>query len=264
MAFPALVDQGEKAGLRLFDAPQTAAAVHRGGVRRLAQLALARELRSIVESWPEANRLHLFFAGRGMGPTWRGELQTLLAEAAVLGASEAPRLAAEFEGLLKAARTRLGPAAQQVAAWLGPCVEEWRATQKALEGLRLPAARFVVDDVRRQLEELVPAGFLLTTPREWLEQLPRYLKAARVRLEKAPRRLPADQKLLTEFMGKAERFRTLMVRRGSEGALDVEATRYRWWLEEWRVSLFAQELKTAVPVSPQRLDKQWELVVAER
>ena len=117
-----------------------------------------------------------------------------------------------------------------------------------------------MDDIRGQLAALLPPGFLTATPWRWLAHYPRYLKAISLRLNKLAGGLPRDrqnQELIASRWA-AYQQRAEEHRRG--GADDPELVQFRWMIEELRVSLFAQELGVSVPVSPQRLDKQWSRV----
>jgi ATP-dependent helicase HrpA len=109
--------------------------------------------------------------------------------------------------------------------------------------------------MRAQLAWLVPAGFLLTTPWERLKELPRYLQALEQRLEKLqldPRR---DAQLTAEVAPLEARYRERV--KAERGLLPPGEDSFRWLLEELRVSLFAQQLKTRVPVSARRLADAW-------
>jgi ATP-dependent helicase HrpA len=116
-------------------------------------------------------------------------------------------------------------------------------------------------DVRRQLAALLPRGFVISTPPEWLAHLPRFLRAIRVRLEKL--RDSGYQRDLAGLVQIGPMFQQYLERRVEHqkaGLVDPELEKYRWMLEELRVSLFAQELKTSMPISVKRLDRQWALV----
>ena len=132
---------------------------------------------------------------------------------------------------------------------------------KKLKGKIPLALAFIYSDIRFQLENLVYVGFLHQSGREWLQELPRYLKAILLRLEKAGLNRGREQlwsdelnQLWQKYQTKAEQ---LEQREGSAAALAP----YRWMLEEYRVSLFAQQLGTKVPVSAKRLDKLWSELV---
>jgi ATP-dependent helicase HrpA len=115
-------------------------------------------------------------------------------------------------------------------------------------------------DVEAQLAMLVYPGFISATPVRWFGRLPVYLRAARRRLQKLPGAPVRDRSRETTLAPWLARWREI----AGDDAATPERIAYRWLLEEFRVSLFAQELGTAVPVSPARLEKQWAKVVAER
>jgi ATP-dependent helicase HrpA len=116
--------------------------------------------------------------------------------------------------------------------------------------------------VRAQLAHLAPPGLLLRAPRERLAQLPRYLRAIQIRLNRLPNGPQKDQAkaqqvlpFWNDWLSNHERLRARGV-----PAEDLEA--FRWLVEEYRVSIFAPELRTAVPVSPQRLSEQWKALAS--
>ncbi|MGE0607111.1 MAG: ATP-dependent RNA helicase HrpA [Pirellulales bacterium] len=258
--FPALVDRGESVSLRLLDSAEAANESTRGGLRRLFSLAAARDLKSQVQHLPQLDRMLLHAATVGDAASLRQQLAALLADRALFGTPAAglPRNAADFELLLKLGRRQLGMAVQDVANLLGPLWQAYHEARLKLEQTTLAALRYATDDIRQQLHELTPSGFLLATPWPWLVHYPRYLKAIRLRLEKASSgRLAQDQKHAESLLPKVAQYRQRAARLREHGYADAELETYRWMLEEFRVSLFAQELGTSQPVSPQRLDKQW-------
>jgi ATP-dependent helicase HrpA len=119
-----------------------------------------------------------------------------------------------------------------------------------------------VSDIREQLLHLIPQHFLLTTPWEWLQHLPRYLAAMRQRLEKleagGPDIADRDMKLTAEVIPYWNNYLHRKNRQAEVGLVDEHLALFRWMIEEYRVHLFAQELGVSMPVSPKRLQKQWE------
>ncbi len=115
-------------------------------------------------------------------------------------------------------------------------------------------------DLKFQLENLVYPGFLVATPPEWLEHFGRYFEAAAIRLEKMPRELGREREFLHTIEPLWSRYARKRDEQQRQGVRDPELVSYRWMLEEFRVSFFAQQLGTSVPVSVQRLDRQWEKV----
>ena len=167
--------------------------------------------------------------------------------------SRCPADAAAFARRLEEGRGRLTLIAGEVARAAGAVLAEWVAAQKKLKDARPP--RDVADDIAAQLERLVPKRFLVETPWVRLAHLPRYLKAIVLRLDKLRADPARDASRLAELRPLEQRhLRKLAERRGSR---DPKLDEFRWWLEELRVSLFAQELKTPQPVSAKRLEKIW-------
>jgi ATP-dependent helicase HrpA len=169
----------------------------------------------------------------------------------------AVRTRAEFDARLQRGRGDVVTAAQAPA----------RALLEALDLRRQLAARLDmapaswaagVADVRSQLEALVHPGFLADTPVAQLVELPRYLRAIDVRLDKLRDGPARDAALMAQVGPRWERWRALPeeLRRDAEPGSDL--ARYRWLVEELRVSLFAQTLGVRERVSPQRLDRLWE------
>lgn len=143
----------------------------------------------------------------------------------------------------------------------GEILERHHRVRKQLSGNMLPAMLAAMKDVDQQLKTLVRPGFVSATPVDWLQHFPRYLQAVELRLERIahnPARDRAAQAVLAPQMARQEE---LQAEYGD--ALHAllrkmpELGQWRWMLEELRVSLFAQELKTALPVSEKRVEEQW-------
>jgi ATP-dependent helicase HrpA len=118
-------------------------------------------------------------------------------------------------------------------------------------------ARANYDDLREQLGELVHPGFVREVDKAHLSHYPRYLKAMRLRAERLRQDATRDQARMLTVRGYWREYLKLRAERGGE---DAELAELRWLIEELRVSLFAQELKTAEPVSPKKLNKVLELM----
>jgi ATP-dependent helicase HrpA len=141
-----------------------------------------------------------------------------------------------------------------VARLAGTVLAEWSAAQRKLKDSRVP--RELADDISAQLQRLVGKRFLAQTDWGALQHLPRYLKAVQLRLDKWRGDPARDAARLAELRPLEQRY----WRRVAElkGAPHARMDEYRWLLEELRVSLFAQELRTPQPVSAKRLQKVWD------
>src|SRR5581483_9697670 len=152
-------------------------------------------------------------------------------------------------------------AANEITQIVIDTLNEYSAVQKLMELPYAPAWRDAYVDIRRQLSRVVPRGFVIKTPSQWLPQLPRFVRAIRVRIEKL--RDSGFNRDLAGLVQVGPMFQQYLERRldhEQRGVIDPELEKFRWMLEELRVSLFAQELKTSIPISVQRLDRQWTLV----
>ena len=133
-------------------------------------------------------------------------------------------------------------------------VQEAAAIPKKLNGLRSFSG--TVADVEQQLQRLFPARFIVETPPSQLAHYPRYLKAIATRLDKLKSDPARDAARISEVLP----LQTALLREvaARKGVSDPRLDEFRWLLEELRVSLFAQELRTPMPVSAKRLTKAWE------
>src|SRR5690606_32325930 len=147
---------------------------------------------------------------------------------------------------------------QQGARRAGSVLTEYAAAARKLKDARPP--RDVADDVAGQLQRLMPKRFVAQTPYTQLQHFPRYLKAITLRLDKLKGDPARDAQRLTELRPLDQRY----TRRLAElkGVLDARTDEFRWLLEELRVSLFAQELRTPQLVSINRLEKAWAQITA--
>jgi ATP-dependent helicase HrpA len=253
VGFPALVDRDTHVELEVFDEPAVAAARHRAGLVRLFALQLREPQRHLERSLPEfAKAAVLYMAQGGTADALRRQIVDVAIERAFL-AGPLPADAAAFARRLEEGRPRFVLIAQEVARLASAILAEAAAAQRKLKDARV--APEVADDVAAQLARLVPKSFLRSTPWERLQQLPRYLKAVQLRLDKWRSDPARDRARMDELRPLEQRY----LRRLAElkGAPHERLDEFRWLLEELRVGLFAQELRTPQPVSTKRLEKAW-------
>lgn len=255
--YPALEDQQDSVAIRLFDTAQAAQRAHRGGVRRLLQLALKAQLKQLEKSLPGFNQYALPLRQLLPPEQLRTALLAAIADRAFIGDDALPRGATEFAEQLKRARTRLPAVAASSAQLAQAIATAYQALQQKLGSLPGSMAR-VQQEVRQQLAELLPPDFLTATPWAQLQHLPRYLEAMVRRLEKYPGSVERDARHAQTVARWWQRWQeTIAARRKAGLEIDPALADFRWWIEELRVSLFAQELKTPFAVSDKRLEKRW-------
>ena len=276
--YPSLVDRGENVSLRLADSAERAAFDTRLGLRRLFVIAASKELKKQVQHLPELGKWQMLMATLPDKGKLSQMLIELIAERAFFGsktgtlarpesankatgksAHPTPQTKSQFQDRVRAAKAQIPAAVQEVLELIGPLLSAYTVARQAIAGCRLPFAQTAVADCREQLARLTEAGFLTTTAWDWLQQFPRYFQGIAVRLKKiAAAGQVRDQRAMTDI---EPRWRKLLARLDSakkSGRHDPELATCHWMLEELRVSQFAQELRTAIPISPQRWDKQWE------
>ncbi|WP_394552749.1 ATP-dependent RNA helicase HrpA [Agromyces sp. MMS24-JH15] len=256
-AYPAIVDDGASVSLRLLATADERDRATRRGIRRLLVIATPSPVAYVQEHLSNDEKLALASSAYA-GP--RALLDDCLAAVvdAELRAHHPDglvRTRAEFDAVRDAVSAvvmdRMFEVVALVARILKLAGEADRAIAKAASlALMAPLA-----DARAQLEALVPNGFVSTTGLDRLRHLPRYLEGIVVRVRRMQENPGRDRQSTTEF----EAARTAYERAGGSVPIDPEASaalvRVRWMLEELRVGLYAQELRTAETVSPQRIAK---------
>jgi ATP-dependent helicase HrpA len=257
VGFPALIDRSTHVEVEVFDEPAVAAAKHRTGLRRLFALQIRDALKYLDKNLPDARQLEIAYMPLGTAAELREQIIDVALDRAFL-MDPLPHDAASFARRLEEGRGRLTLIANEIARSAGAVLTEHSAALRKVKDARPP--KEVADDVGAQLARLVPKRFLVETPWPQLAHLPRYLKAVTLRLEKLRSDPARDAQRLAELRPLEQRFwRQLAERRGVQ---DARLEEFRWLLEELRVSLFAQELRTPQPVSVRRLEKAWAQVAA--
>jgi ATP-dependent helicase HrpA len=273
LGYPAIVDEGAPSAkkgrgppahtvaLRVFDTPEAADDATRLGLARLGIRRLKTDLKFDDRAIPNFQTTALWYAPLGDGAQLRDEIMMLIADRLFVGDRKHPRTFAEFTARIDEAWNRLSPVVQEVAPLAEQIFTRFSAVSSRLDDRHPPAWERAVRDMRAQLSSMVHAHTLTRTPYRWLRGAPRFLRGIEVRLDRL-RGGGVDRD--TQAMIEVHRWQRMLAERATkhqhEGIVDPELVEFRWLHEEFRVSVFAQELKTSVPVSPKRLEKAWERV----
>ncbi|CKK77803.1 DUF3418 domain-containing protein [Neisseria meningitidis] len=247
--------QKEKDGriaLRLCDTTKAAEQAHRQGVIELMKLQLKEQVKDLnkgIQGFTQAAMLlkHI------NADTLRDDLTQAVCDRAFIGEDELPRNEKAFKEQIKRARSRLPAVKEALSRYL----QETAAAYAELNGKlgKHPLTHLL----RLRLQTLLAAGFATRTPWAQWPRLPIYLKAMTLRLEKYssnPARDAAREADIQELEQMWQEKNDGLVKQGLPVSDDLTA--FKWMIEELRVSLFAQELKTPYPVSVKRLLKEWE------
>ncbi|MFN9993747.1 MAG: DUF3418 domain-containing protein, partial [Phycisphaerales bacterium] len=262
-AFPALVDMKSSVSIKLFDTRAAADESMRFGLRRLCMLASDSDFKKYTQFLPAADRLAMRYAPLGDVSEFKPLLREVIADRAFLyddtgplPDARLPRDSDAFDALVYSGLSRLGRAMDDVVETVEAILNGVYAVRASF-GDRPPVAWTpVIADIASQLDSLLPKGFLAITPFERLKHFPRYLAAIQRRVAKlSGDGLSKDLRKMAE-LDPYKRFHAEIVKNEPQRAReDAALHRLGWMIEEFRVSLFAQELKTPVPVSAKRLDE---------
>ncbi|MPS47981.1 ATP-dependent RNA helicase HrpA [Methylobacillus sp.] len=259
--YPALEDNGDSVAIKLFDTELAARQSHRTGVRRLMRFELKEQMKQLEKGLPGFNQYALQLRSIMSPDELREDMLVAISDRAFIGEDELPRNSQDFMALKARARTRL-PAVVEGAGRLATAI----ATEYTQLTQKLNAAPASLSRVKKELEgqlaRLLPKRFFSATPWDTLQHMPRYIKAMRLRLEKYPGAIERDTRSGQAVQQIWERWEShVQGLRKANQEVPPAVLDYRWLIEELRVSLFAQELKTPFPVSVKRLDKAWEDMV---
>ena len=254
VGFPALHDDGASVSLRPYDTPEEAAKVHRLGLARLFALELSAQVKAI-EKLPGLRELALAFIPYGSEVELKAQLVTATLERCCL-LEPLPADADAFARRCQEAKPRITLVAQELMRLAGQLIAEHATLVKRVAGLK--TFPDVVADINAQVAKLMPKNFLVALPYERIAQIPRYLKAATVRIDKLRTNPSRDAQLMSDWKSLAQPFERDWLAKAKAGVTDPQLEQFRWLLEELRVGLFAQELKTPMPVSVKRLQKIWD------
>jgi len=257
-AYPCLEDEKESVALRLRDNPLDATFSSRRGITRLAMLHLASSVKYLRKALLKGKDLGLTVVSLGK----REAVVDDMIMAAVFDccfAQGLPSTEKQFVAQIAAGKEGITARANELEQLIVDALAQVVAIKKAIKSNKNALAIAVAAaDINHQLEQLISAGFLFDTPPKWLQQYPRYLKAILLRLEKAPGQIQKDKIWTAEIEGLWNQWQQRAQKDGPAALFANEGlVSYRWMLEEYRVSLFAQSLKTLMPVSEKRLKKVW-------
>jgi ATP-dependent helicase HrpA len=256
--YPTLREKGD--GVEVAEAATLvdAEGMLRAGVLKLAILALPEQFKYARKRCSERTELMLLAQGLNNSRPIADALAEKCFVECFLGDGETlPRAAAQFDALLDRHRARFGEVTDRVIEHTAAALRELRNARMKLASIEGATFQALRTDVQAQLQMLVPGDFPASVPAALWPHLPRYFRALTRRLDKAPGNQKRDAELMKQVSPATQayhRLRSLAPRGESHPELD----RLQWMIEEFRVSLFAQDLKAALPVSDKRIADQIE------
>jgi ATP-dependent helicase HrpA len=258
MGYPALVDEGDAVGVKIFDTYNKANREHSAGLMRLFALQLRKECSYITKNMPQSATVELTYNRLPKHPllsykigNYKDDMLMMILHTVFID-SNTIRTQATFEQSLRYNKARLVTVATEAGKLALDIINQYNSIKTALA--RFQVVDSLIKDLNEQLNLLIYAGFIRNTPYENFKCLPRYLKAVQYRLDKYDNNAQKVQELQRYVI----RYWQTVEKQAKKDILIPEHDIFRWALEELRVSLFAQQLKTAYPISAKRMDKLWD------
>nr|WP_205266968.1 ATP-dependent RNA helicase HrpA [Mycolicibacterium sphagni] len=257
--YPALVDAGAGVDVRVFATAAERDAAMKAGVRRLLRLAVPSPVKSLEKALDPRTRLVL-----GANPD--GSLAALLddcADAAVdVLAAKPVWTRTDFAALRDRVSAALASTTQEIVARVQKVLAALQEVELALPDKPVAAQADAVADIRAQLESLVPSHFVTVTGATRLADLTRYLAAISRRLDRLAQAPQADRERMQRVHAVEDAYTALLQALSPTRAAAADIRDIAWQIEEFRVSLWAQQLGTPRPVSEQRIYRAIEAVLA--
>ena len=249
--YPALVDNQDSVSIQLLDDQMLATAQSRKGAARLLMFRTAQQRMAITRLLQQLQKKQALKLPGGMADSCADGLVAVYMEAFNLS-ENIPRDAAAFEACLNTGKAHLLSTADELVRLLEQIYELVFQLNRTLTAVEKNELTYAIKDIREQLAALVFADFMTITPWHWLKQYPRFLKAIELRLQKLPGQIQKDKEGTAAIVDLHNAYLQKVHSSQSNSSLNE----FPWLLQELRVSLFAQTLKTTVPVSIQRLQKK--------
>lgn len=255
--YPALEDNADSVAVKLFDTADEARVNHRKGICRLMRFELKEQMKQLEKSLPNFNQYALLLRNVVSPDELREDMLQTISDRAFIGEDELPRTNDEFMKLKQRARARLPAVTEALTRQVMTIANEYQALVNQQSKMPNTVNR-LKRDCDQQIALLVYKGCFSQTPWEYLQHVPRYLRGLRLRIEKHPSNPDRDGKNAASVGLLWQRWQDKMHALNAAHQTPSQALLdYRWLIEELRVSLFAQELRTPFPVSIKRLDKVW-------
>jgi len=252
--YPALVRKGRQVHLRVLDSRKKAVFATHQAIRQLFVNALPEQIKNLKSSIPDVQNLCLKYADFGRCDDLKQSVINITIDDAFL--YKAVESSNEFSERLAQGRSELHDKSRRWSRLISDILDAYRALKKLMKNPALSQLD-TVTDIQAQLNYLFPADFISVVDQQWLQEYPRYLMAINKRFEKSKTNATRDRQLRIDFSRLWDEYVKRQVTLEKKHIESEQLNHYRWMLEEYRVSLFSQELKTKFPVSEKRLKKFW-------
>ena len=253
-AYPALVSKGKQVDLVALENSKTAASETHKALRQLFINALPEQVKHLKSSIPNIQNLCLKYNDLGRCDDLKQDIVNKTIDDVFL--YDNVQTTAIFKSRLEQGKGNLHEKVKRWSHLLSTILDEYRAIKKVLKNPALTQLD-VVTDIQGQLNHLFVKNFITCIDQQWLQQYPRYLAGIKKRYEKSQTNATRDRQLRIECSKLWDEYMKRQKSLAKQHIESEELDHYRWMLEEYRISLFAQELKTKFPISDKRLKAYW-------
>jgi len=253
--YPALVKDGRQVNLRALENKKIAELETRKALRQFFINAMSEQIKKLKKSIPNIQNLCLRYSEFGSCEALKLDIVNNTIDDIFL--RDCIHTESEFNARLEKGKSECQQKANHWSQLLTIILDEYRAIKKLMKNASLSQLD-TVTDIQQQLNQLFPRNFITDIEPIWLQQYPRYLMAIKKRVEKAKNNAIRDRQLRLEFSRLWQQYLKRQSSLVKQHIDSPQLNHYRWMLEEYRVSLFAQELKTKFPVSEKRLKVYWD------
>jgi ATP-dependent helicase HrpA len=253
--YPALVRQGKQINLRALESKKKSLLETHKALRQLYINSLSEQVKHLKRSIPDIQNLCLKYKDFGSCDDLKRDIINNTIDDIFL--FDSINTEEEFNARLDKGKSNLHDKVERWGQLITKILDEYRQIKKLIKNATM-AQLDTVTDIQMQLNFLFLDNFITTVDAEWLQQYPRYLVAINKRFEKSKTNATRDRQLRLDFSRLWDEYIKRQETLEKQHIESEQLNHYRWMLEEYRVSLFAQEIKTKFPVSEKRLKKYWD------
>jgi ATP-dependent RNA helicase HrpA len=255
-AYPALVDNHDSVVIQHFDTAKKADQYMAYGLIRLYSLVLNKDLKYLKKNLSELNKIKMYYAALGTVDEIVESILYAVIKQLFLPEGQMVRKKIDFEKSIEQGIPKLIETGNEFYRLIADILKKNHKISMTMKGSIQPSSIRTFADIKEQLSMLIYDGFAEETPLVYLKSMPRYLDAMQRRLEKLSYSPEKDASKLAQLKPLWDEWMDLTERNNYSDNASEALDEFHWMLEEYRVSLFAQELKTAIPVSEAKLLKQ--------
>ncbi len=257
-SYPALVDCKDSVAVQLFESKAMAEFENDKGLTRLLRIRLASQLKFALSKMAKLKQTKLLATNLLNHKDLEDDLLNLLVSGVFLTDDlPRPRNRDAFVQLIESQKAQVVPFAEKVDALLSDIFKRAQGISKSLKGKISFDRALALADIKQHLSRLLEKGFMSKAGMEWLSHYPRFLQGIELRFEKLPAQVNRDLAWAEELNMLQQKYQRRLETHQKHKLIDPQLQLYYWMVEEYRVSLFAQQLGTRFPVSEKRLKKLW-------